>query len=203
MQFRSYPALVFSPITILLTISVIFPPLTLATNHPRKGENYKWPDISQDLPIQPQTCNTSSMTPGQCTLTNLMAVPVYIGDKLSNQKSSLIVYDSRCAQIGRQDDVFQRDKDIAIHSTLPESITIRKSQMGAGKFITFKYSSHTGTRDDFVCYSTGWDIHHQQIKACSAPFNCTAVADSAAAINSLDLKAFLVGVLVLVVAVMS
>ncbi|KAF5871315.1 uncharacterized protein Bfra_007831 [Botrytis fragariae] len=166
MQFRSYPARGFSPITILVTIFSIFPPLALASNCPRKGENYKWPD--------PQTFNTTSMTPGQCTLTNLMAIPVYIGDKLSSQKSSLIIYDSKCTEIGRQGDVLQRDKDIAIHSTLPKMVTIGKS--------------------------TGWDVHHQQIKACSAQFNCTAAADSAAVVNSLDLDVFLVGVLALAVA---
>ncbi|KAF7932398.1 hypothetical protein BELL_0554g00060 [Botrytis elliptica] len=202
MQFKPRRARIFSPFIILLTISSIFPPLALATNYPRKGENHKWPDVSQDLPIQPQTCNTTSMTTGQCTLTNLMAVPVSIG-KTRNQRSSLIIYDSKCNEIGRQDDVIQNDKDIAIHSTLPEMVTIRESEMGAGKFITFKYSSHTGTKDDFLCYSTGWDAHYQQIKACSAPFNCTAAADSAATVNSLDLGVLLIGVLALVVAVTS
>ncbi|KAJ8068277.1 hypothetical protein OCU04_003844 [Sclerotinia nivalis] len=190
----------FVPTIAFSAISSISPPFTLAKSiNPDKGSHCKWPNVPEKSPIHSQYCNTTLMTSDQCTLTNLMTAP--ITNKACDQKSSLILYNSSCAEIGRQDDIAIRKKDIELHSTLPKAVSIEEGRMGPGNSITFRYANFLGERDDFVCYSTGLDVNGQFIKACSAQFNCSAAAESAANVRGFSIGLIFVSLLVLVIAI--
>lgn len=211
MQFKLYSNSLLAPLIGFLAIFNVFPSFVLASNggppaadtESSRGAkrtliiNHKWPDVAQDLPIYPEACNKTSMIVNHCTLTNLLKTP--IEKHMYDQKSSLILYDGGCKELARQDDVKMRGGDVILHSTLGEDLKIEGKYIGPGNEISFNYAGHGVGKRDFHCYNTGWDIHHTQIKACSAVFGCSTLASSAArSVRGGESQVFLICVLVLV-----
>lgn len=197
MQFNINSTCLLAPLIAYFAVCGIFPPFVLA-----KGSSYRWPDV--ELSIHSKYCNKTlePMTTHQCTLSNVMNNPRAAKD--SDVKSSLILYNSNCTEIGRKDNVGIRDSKVEINSSLPKPVTIDSKNMGPGNQVSFSYGNYSDTEDDFKCYLIAMDVNKQQIKACSAVFDCPTDISAISAANAWGLKfsTLFLGVSALVVAIL-